>query len=71
MPRAVKNSLGVVCPHSTRVLGKEGEVGSPSRAGEGGGVSKRGDMGPGYFAKADVSEREGHLGATRVWKSQP
>ena len=28
MPRAAKNSLGVVCPHSTRVLGKEGEVGT-------------------------------------------
>lgn len=28
MPRATKNSLGVVCPHSTRVLGKEGEVGT-------------------------------------------
>ena len=41
---------------------REGRRGrDPSRAGEGGGVSKRGDMGPGYFAKADVSEREGYL----------
>lgn len=28
MPRAAKNSLGVMCPPSTGVLGKEGEVGT-------------------------------------------
>lgn len=40
---------------------REGRRGrDPSRAGEGGGVSKRGDAGSRYFAKADVSEREGY-----------
>lgn len=53
VPRAAKNSLGVECPHSTGVLGKEGEVGPPSGAGEGGGVSKGLDMGPGYFSEAE------------------
>lgn len=53
MPRAAKNSLGVGCLHSTGVLGKEGAVGPPSGAGEGGGVSKGVDTGLGYFSEAE------------------
>lgn len=55
MPRAAKNSLGGWCLHSTGVLGKEGEVGPPSGAGKGSGVSKGVDMGLGYFSEAERS----------------
>lgn len=60
MPRAAKNSLGVVCPHSTRVLGKEGEGWDALAGWSRGGVSKREIWGQ-VILQRPMSEREGYL----------